>query len=344
MAVPALFVAAEAARRSGGVYDVHILAEAGELDAAQVAWMAAHGIQQSPGLDFARLRGITVADPRLTPATLIRLLIPEIFAGRYDRALYLDADIEIRGEIAPLFALDLGGTPLAAAPLVRTLEERPRREATRAEAHFSALGMTKPYRYFNSGVLLIDLALWNAETLTDRLLDFVRRNPHLCRLPDEDALNAVLDGRIAELSPIWNFRSWERTLPRIGRRVAPVIVHYDGPEKPWRRFSARRRLFSLEGPYRRYRRFAAGTPWLDWLERQWSARDLYANVLFELLIIKDRLRGRPTRGVRTAALARKQRKSYWRRLRAMPFADVAQGIAVFKDGTLMLNPAAVGRR
>jgi lipopolysaccharide biosynthesis glycosyltransferase len=344
MVLPALFVAAEAARRAGGAYDVHILAESGELQDEHVRWMAAHGIQRIAGLDFARLRRIAIADKRLTAATLIRLLMPEILAGRYDRVLYLDADVEICGDIAPLFGLDLGGAPLAAVPLVRASDGGAPGFDRGNEARFRALGMTRPYRYFNSGVMLIDTQRWIAQDLGERLLDFIERNTELCKLPDEDALNAVLDGGIAEISPIWNFRSWERTLPRIRKRVAPVILHYDGPEKPWRRFSARRRLFSLEGPYRRYRRFAAGTPWLGWLERQWSVRDLRDNVRFELTVLANRLRGKGTRGVRAAAVARKQRKKYCHRLRQMPFADVAQGIAVFRDGKLMPNTAAHGIR
>jgi lipopolysaccharide biosynthesis glycosyltransferase len=339
MVLPALYVAAEAARRAGGTYDVHILAEDGELQDEHVRWMTAHGIQRIGGIDLARLRRIAITNKRLTAATLIRLLMPEILAGRYDRVLYLDADVEIRGDIAPLFGLDLGGAPLAAVPLVR--ESRDALDSARREqAHFRALGMTKPYRYFNSGVMLIDTQRWIAQNLAERLLDFIERNTELCRLPDEDALNAVLDGGIAEISPIWNFRSWERTLPRIGKRVAPVILHYDGPEKPWRRFSAQRRLLSLEGPYRRYRRFAAGTPWLGWLERQWSVRDLRDNIRFELTVLVNGLRGKAMRGVRTKAVARKQRKRYCRRLRQMAFADVAQGIAVFRDGKLMPNAAA----
>jgi lipopolysaccharide biosynthesis glycosyltransferase len=342
--LPALFVAAQAAQRAAGAYDVHVLAEDGELQEEHVRWMQGHGIQRIGGLDFARLRKIAILDSRLTAATLIRLLIPEVLGNQYDRVLYLDADVEICGEIAPLFGLDLGGAPLAAVPLVREPPGRSGNGDTKMDRHCHALGMTKPYRYFNSGVMLIDVQRWIAQNLGDRLLDFIEGNAALCRLPDEDALNAVLDGGIAEISPIWNFRSWERTLPRIRKRVTPVILHYDGPEKPWRRFSAKRRLFSLEGPYRRYRKFAAGTPWPGWLERQWSMRDLRNNVRFELTVLLNRLRGKRTRGIRTKAAARKDRKTYCNRLERMPFVDVAQGIAVFRDGRLMAAAAADGAR
>src|SRR5262245_49332177 len=99
MLVPALFVAAEAARRAGGRYDVHVMAEATEIDATHRNWMEAHGIQAIPGLDFPRLREIAINDKRLTPATLIRLLMPGILAARYDRVLYLDADTEVCGAL-----------------------------------------------------------------------------------------------------------------------------------------------------------------------------------------------------------------------------------------------------
>src|SRR3546814_12428085 len=58
-------------------------------------------------------------------------------------------------------------------------------------AHFRALGMSEPFRYFNSGVMLIDIARWMADDLAERLLGFIERNAAVCTLPDEDALNAV---------------------------------------------------------------------------------------------------------------------------------------------------------
>jgi lipopolysaccharide biosynthesis glycosyltransferase len=124
----------------------------------------------------------------------------------------------------------------------------------------------------------------------------------------------------------------------VTRAIAPVIRHYDGPHKPWKRFARGRRLFSLESPYQRYRTFLAATPWRGWLDRQWSLPDLGANLRFELEYLADRLRGRPTRGVRGRAELRRQFKVYRRYLREALFVDVGQGIAVVRDGRLMLNP------
>ncbi|HEY1385179.1 MAG TPA: glycosyltransferase family 8 protein [Dongiaceae bacterium] len=338
MVLPAFYVAAEAARRASGAYDVHVMAEEGELEEAHRRWMDARGIQAIGGLDFSHLRRVVITNTRLTPATMIRLVMPEILAERYDRVLYLDADTEIAGDIGALFGLDLGDAAVAAVPAARIAELATPATRRKRERHFRALGMSEPFRYFNSGVMLIDIARWLEQGIGARALDFVRANAAICRLPDEDALNAVLDGRIADLSPIWNLRSWDMGLPRVTRAIAPVIRHYDGPHKPWKRFARGRRLFSLESPYQRYRAFLAATPWRGWLDRQWSLPDLGANLRFELEYLADRLRGRPTRGVRGRAELRRQFKVYRRYLREALFVDVGQGIAVVRDGRLMLNP------
>src|SRR6185295_14703289 len=99
----------------------------------------------------------------------------------------------------------------------------------------------------NSGVLYIDVQKWNREDIGRRALEFIRRNPSLCILPDEDALNAILDGRIAELSPLWNMRARAWSHRRVRSAFCPVIVHYDGPNKPWKRFGEGRRPLQTEG-------------------------------------------------------------------------------------------------
>jgi lipopolysaccharide biosynthesis glycosyltransferase len=327
MAVPALCVATEAARRAGGAYDVHVFAEAAELDAAHRAWMARHGIQSLPNLSFPRLHATGATAGRIPPASLIRLLMPELLAGRYDRLLYIDVDTEIDGDLAPVFDLDLHGNILAAAT------------ARPPESHCRALGMTAPDRYFNSGVMLIDVARWNTEAIGERALQFIERNAAICKLPDEDALNAAIDGRIAVLSLIWNFRANLMRLPRSADLVAPVIRHYDGPQKPWKRFAAGRRLFEFEAAHRRYRTFVSGTPWQDWLDRQSGPADLWLNLCHEWRLLIDRLRGKSTKGVAT----RKQQRQHWKRMRARidaaQFADLEQGIAIREGDRLMLNPA-----
>jgi hypothetical protein len=53
-------------------------------------------------------------DPRLSVATLVRLLLPDLFAGHYDSLLYLDCDLTIHTDVSQLFRLDIGACPVAA--------------------------------------------------------------------------------------------------------------------------------------------------------------------------------------------------------------------------------------
>ena len=181
-----------------------------------------------------------------------------------------------------------------------------------------------------SGVLYIDVAKWNRARLDDRALAYIKQNPDLCFLPDEHALNAVLDGHFAELTPVWNFRPATRERRWAHGLARPVIVHHAGPDKPWRRYGYRKRLFPDRSAYRLYEAFLEDTPWPDWLDRQWSARDVWASFAWEMKRVSRRLRGKL--GEPTAA----QRKAYLEAVRRYyaeeTFADVEQGIVEWRDG------------
>ena len=47
-------------------------------------------------------------------ATLVKLLLPDLFAGHYDSLLYLDCDLTIHADVSQLFRLDIGACPVAA--------------------------------------------------------------------------------------------------------------------------------------------------------------------------------------------------------------------------------------
>ena len=333
MAIPALFVAdavKRAAMAAGSDFDVVVVTTPGQLDAGQRAFAASRGILVDESFDARLLEGFEIRSWRLTSATLMKLFLPRHFGERYRRILYLDADLTIHGDLGALFRLELGAHALAAVPSGRIWLDRPDWERRQAEATCAALGMTPPYRFFNTGVLLIDVANWRRERLLERTLEFLARNAALCTLPDEHALNAVLDGRLLELSPIWNTRP-EQYRPNC---PLPVIVHYAGSRKPWRRFSPHKRLFEQREAYRLYAAFLRETPWPDWLRRQWTLRDFFASLRHELRVLVERLRRpSPLRDpARRAAFEAELREQY----RGARFVDVAQGITVEREGRLQL--------
>jgi lipopolysaccharide biosynthesis glycosyltransferase len=258
MLIPALFVAYSVKSRSAAAhksFDVIVFAEPLEVTDVHRRWMKQHDILLCEDMNISQMRGVGKFQERLSPATLMKLMLAGHLAGRYEKILYLDCDLTIHGDVSVLFSLDTAPFALAAVPSGRIMLDLSQKQREETENHFHNLGMTRPYRFFNTGVLLIDVERWNNEKPGEKALEFIRQNPDLCSLPDEHALNAVLDGRMAQLSTVWNcvpLSLWRKASAGL---YHPVIIHHTGAVKPWRRFCYGRGIFSDRSAYKMYRDF-----------------------------------------------------------------------------------------
>jgi lipopolysaccharide biosynthesis glycosyltransferase len=199
-------------------------------------------------IDVARLQHLRLAE-WFSFANYYRMLLPEILPS-LSRVLYLDADIAIADDLAPLWHTDLQGLELGA--IVNVLHPN------NPQDHVHNLGLATPRDYLNSGVLLMDLERMRATQLTQRLLDFAAANPQLMLYADQDAFNGVLKGQWRRLHPRWNVQTTmlevapsDQPLDAQELRDAlerPAVVHYMGWWKPWRLFSNH----PLRGIYRKY--------------------------------------------------------------------------------------------
>jgi lipopolysaccharide biosynthesis glycosyltransferase len=339
MLIPALFVA-DAAKAyqstSSHKFDVIVFTEPADVNEGHRAWMRERGIIHCDDMDVSDLRAGVVLQKRLTAATLMKLRLAEYLAGRYDKIFYLDADVTIHDDVSNIFSLDTGEFALAAVPSGRRWPSWLAAERLKFIEHVRALGMTEPYGFVNSGVLFIDVEKWNRDEIGPRTLSFIRRNAELCYLPDEHGLNAVLDGRVTELSPLWNLAPsfWHSSTLR--GAMSPVIIHYTGSDKPWKKFGYAKRLFYHRDAFRLYETFLEGSPWPNWLDDQWTYRDLHDNLVYELRLITRRLRRKPS-----LPPTRRQRRlndeDFWRYCQETRFADLDQGIIVRDGAQLRLN-------
>jgi len=184
-----------------------------------------------------------------------RILLPEL-APDVGRVLYLDGDVLALDSVAPLWATDLAGHPVAAVQNVF--------EPWNAE-HPARLGLAGERAYFNSGVLLLDLDAMRREDATGALREhaLAHRDPW----PDQDAFNVVFAGRWLPLHPRWNAMTSILTFERAGEalgsealvreaREAPALRHFEGPgpNKPWHAAAPR----ADRALYRHHR---GRTPW-----------------------------------------------------------------------------------
>ncbi len=340
MLIPALFVAYSVKYHSAASdrnFDVIVFAEPQEVTNVHRRWMKQHNILLCEDMDMSRTSGACKFQERLSPATLMKLMLAEHLAGRYDKILYLDCDLTIHGDVSLLFSLDTAPFALAAVPSGRILVDLSEKQREDTENHFHKLGMTRPYRFFNTGVLFIDVERWNNERLGKQALEFIRQNPDLCSLPDEHALNAVLDGNIAQLSTVWNASPPPRWRKKSSFLYKPVIIHHIGPNKPWRRFCYGKGIFPDLTAYKLYKDFLKGSPWPGWLGKQWTMHDLYLNIRGEIGTILRRFGLRGKWEGPSARQRREYKKAVRRFYEEERFVDVEQGIVLRENGRLRLG-------
>jgi lipopolysaccharide biosynthesis glycosyltransferase len=188
--------------------------------------------------DTGQLAGLAVSTeghPRQFDTMIFGYLhLPVLLADRYQRLLYLDADLLVVADVTPLLELDLAGHPVAGvldwgAATVSQAEGVP---------DWAELGLAPDTQYLNSGVLVIDVDVWVAADLTGRALAYAGRHRRL-DLPDQQTLNAVLRGNFVTLGLEWNTVVWPPLLDSYSGPI-PRIWHFAGRYKPWTRGSRSR--------------------------------------------------------------------------------------------------------
>ncbi|WP_428030655.1 glycosyltransferase family 8 protein [Ancylobacter sp.] len=164
----------------------------------------------------------------LSRTAYARILMPLSLPEATGRLLYIDCDTLVASSLAPLATLPMEGFALAAVDDVARLV--PQRHITRNRD----IGLPDEMRYFNSGVLLIDLDAWRAQRVTERTLDFIASRPSLPMM-DQDALNGALRGAWLPLDESWNMH---HRLEKGVYKADPAIwqgariIHFIGQVKP----------------------------------------------------------------------------------------------------------------
>lgn len=170
-----------------------------------------------------------------------RLLAAQLLPGDLDRVLYLDPDILVINSIRPLWETDPGSCLFAAAAHTGKTE---------LANSVNRLRLGTEQDYFNSGVLLINLALCRREIVPEAIFQYVREHRQELILPDQDVLNALYSSRILPLEDIyWNYdaRNYVNYLMRSHGEADlrwvmehTAILHFCGKEKPWKPYYRRR--------------------------------------------------------------------------------------------------------
>lgn len=151
-----------------------------------------------------------------------RLFIPSMFP-QYDKGIYIDSDVILKGDLAELFDTDIGDNFIGACA-DRSVVDVPEL----ASYMENAIGVD-PHCYINSGVLLMNLKRLREARLDAHFLWLLNTYHFDCIAPDQDYLNALCAGHIHYLGEEWDAMPNENKPPM----EAPKLIHYNLFSKPW---------------------------------------------------------------------------------------------------------------
>lgn len=219
------------------------------LDQGLVSASAASILRDAESLGLpVEIRPAPDSDPGLpigawySRAIYARMTIPDVIDD-VPRVLYMDVDTLVLADLRPLLVRDLGDHPIGAArdpicPLIGTGPGMP---------GWKALGLPQGRAYFNSGVMLLDLARIRSSRLFERAREFLAEHPDKVHFFDQDALNYAADGDWHRIESRWNTFAMSPRGPGyvhpaedvnplaglIEDEKSAAVIHFAGHKKPW---------------------------------------------------------------------------------------------------------------
>ena len=154
--------------------------------------------------------------------TYFRLFIAEMFP-EYEKAIYIDSDTVVLGDISELYDVDIKDNYVGAA------NEQAMVQADVYGTYVEeCLGIDRN-TYFNAGMLLINCAQFRKNKLLEKFNDLLHAYNFVVT-QDEDYLNLLCKDRVCWLDQTWNTEVFGN-LPVAEEDIK--LIHYIMVSKPW---------------------------------------------------------------------------------------------------------------
>ncbi len=154
--------------------------------------------------------------------TYYRLFIAEMFP-EYDKALYIDSDTVVQGDVGELYRTDLKDA------LVGACHEQAMVQVDVYGTYVEKVIGISRYHFFNAGVLLINCHQFRVRFVLDKFIQYLHTYNFVVT-QDEDYLNLICKDHVYWLDQRWNTEVF-------GEIPYPMeeakIVHYMMTGKPW---------------------------------------------------------------------------------------------------------------
>lgn len=157
-----------------------------------------------------------------TCTTYFRVFIAGMFP-QYDKALYLDCDTVVLGDIVELYSFDLGNNLLGGAPCEGVNSFQIYKD------YVTKVDGLDPDYFFNAGVILMNLKAFRDEGFYQQFADLLGKYKFTV-IQDEDYMNVLCQDRVLQLP-----RAWNKTpvAPDYLAKEDLKLIHYLMTWKPW---------------------------------------------------------------------------------------------------------------
>ena len=180
-------------------------------------------------------------DSHVSQATYYRLFLTELLPNDIDKVLYLDSDVVVNGSLASLFNLKfqselqvstsskhINNILLASKDLyLYAVSEVNWQDPDRLRS----IGLMG-YRYFNAGVLLINLKRWREDKVLKKLITIALDKSINLKFHDQDVLNIAFENNWGELHYKYNTVNLDFLKHKVYESDYHII-HYTSGSKPW---------------------------------------------------------------------------------------------------------------
>jgi lipopolysaccharide biosynthesis glycosyltransferase len=206
--------------------------------------------------------------------TYQKLTLAEWLPPGTEKAIWLDCDLLVMRDLATLWETEMADRHALAVQDQRV----PLVSSRFGVTAYRELDLAPDGKYFNAGVLLIDVTRWRSDDVAGRAMNYLKTYRDRVCFWDQEALNAVLAGKWGELDPGWNRH------PTLGGFIREPetsaggrhsfneirIVHFSGNLKPWNCAGSSRH-------HRLYFQYLDQTAWSGWRPpSNWTGRMLGA--------------------------------------------------------------------
>lgn len=154
--------------------------------------------------------------------TYYRLFIAEMFPD-YTKAIYIDSDTVVRGDISKVYLTDIKDAYLGAC------HEQAMVQIEQYGTYVERVVGVSRYNFFNAGLMLINCEQFRLHFVLDKFIDYLHYYNFVVT-QDEDYLNLICKDHVYWLDQRWNTEVFG-TLPHPVEQAE--MLHYIMTNKPW---------------------------------------------------------------------------------------------------------------